>query len=34
MDVWCTREEMLDHNIGTSSQTIEDLVGDMVAENA
>lgn len=32
-DVWTTRDESLDHNIGTSSQLIEDLVSDLVEEN-
>jgi hypothetical protein len=29
-DLWTTREDPLDHNIGTSSQMIEDLVSDLV----
>ena len=32
-DVWTTREEPLDHNIGTSAQLVEDIVGDLVEEN-
>lgn len=32
-DVWVTREEHLDHNIGTASQMLDDIVGDLVAEN-
>lgn len=33
-DVWVTRDEPLDHNIGTSSRLLDDLVADLVAENA
>jgi hypothetical protein len=32
-DIWTNREEPLDHNIGTSSQLVEDIVGDLVTEN-
>lgn len=32
-DVWVTRDEPLDHNIGTSSQLLDDLVSDLVDEN-
>lgn len=34
LDVWVTREEHLDHNIGTSSQMASDLISDMVEDNA
>lgn len=33
-DVWTTRDEPLDHNIGTSCQQVEDLVCGMVFEAA
>lgn len=32
-DVWVSREEHLDHNIGTSSNTLEGIVSDLVEEN-
>lgn len=32
-DVWTTREEPLDHNIGTSFQLIDNMVSDLVDEN-
>ncbi len=32
-DVWVSREEHLDHNIGTSSQMLDDIVGDLVDVN-
>ena len=31
-DVWMTRDEPLDHNIGTSSQTLDEAVESMVEE--
>lgn len=34
MDVWATRDEPLDHNIGTSSELTEDLIGRLVDDNA
>lgn len=33
-DVWVTRDEALDHNIGTRSQMYEDTAADLVAEGA
>lgn len=33
-DIWTTREEPLDHNIGTDCVLIEDLVSRLVAESA
>lgn len=32
-DIWTTRDEPLDHNIGTDSVLIEDIVSRLVAEN-
>ena len=32
-DIWTTREDPLDHNIGTDSIMIEDIVSRLVAEN-
>lgn len=33
-DVWVTREENLDHNIGTESETIQELIDRLVEEGA
>lgn len=33
-DVWVSREEHLDHNIGTSSNTLEGIVSDLVEDGA
>ncbi len=33
-DVWVTREESLDHNIGTRAEMLNDMVDDLVAEGA
>jgi hypothetical protein len=33
-DVWVSRESHLDHNIGTASREIVDLVSSMVGENS
>jgi len=33
-DVYVTRDEPLDHNIGTSSKLHEDTISDLVDENA
>lgn len=33
-DVWVTREEPLDHNMGTDSQTVEEAVSAMVEEGS
>lgn len=33
-DVWVTREEPLDHNIGTASQTTAEIVERLVEDNA
>lgn len=32
-DVWTTREAPLDHNIGTSSETLDDIIGRLVDDN-
>ena len=32
-DIWTTREEPLDHNIGTDSVTIDDIVSRLVSDN-
>lgn len=32
-DVWTTRDEPLDHNIGTDSVTINDIVARLVGDN-
>jgi hypothetical protein len=33
-DVWVTREEPLDHNIGTSSETFDEMIESMVEQAA
>lgn len=33
-DIWVTREESLDHNLGTSCQPYEDMLHAMVEDNA
>ncbi len=33
-DVWVTREEYLDHNIGTRAELLDDLVGDLIEAGA
>ena len=33
-DVWVSRDDTLDHNIGTSSKAIDELVADLVEEGA
>ena len=33
-DVWTGRDEPLDHNIGTGSETIDDIVSRLIGENA
>lgn len=32
-DIWTTREDPLDHNIGTRAELIEDIVSQLVEEN-
>lgn len=32
-DLWVSREGSFDHNLGTSSQTLDELQGEMVSEN-
>ena len=32
-DVWVSREEHLDHNIGTGAELLEDIVSNLVADN-
>jgi hypothetical protein len=34
VDVWVSRDETLDHNIGTSSKAIDELVADLVEDGA
>lgn len=33
-DIWVTRDEPLDHNLGTSSQMYDDMMEAMIEENA
>lgn len=32
-DVWVSRDEPLDHNIGTKCDSLDNIIGDMVEEN-
>lgn len=33
-DVWCNRESVLDHNIATRSQMVNELIDEMIADDS